>query len=105
MGLRLLMLGLMGLLLFLNFLLWASPEQGIQELRELQLAIQQQEAINQRLNQRNRGLAAEVHNLRDELDAIEERARVELGMIGQDETFFLLLDEFPPILPTAPPVE
>jgi len=104
-GLRLVMLTLMGLLLFLNFLLWARPDRGVQEMRSLQLAIAEQQAVNERLNRRNRGLEAEVMNLRHGLEAIEERARVELGMIREDETFFLILDELPPLLPPPSPLE
>lgn len=104
-GLRLVMLVLMGLLLFCNYLLWVRPDRGIQEMHRLQLAIAQQRETNAELDSRNRSLEAEVQNLREGLDAIEEHARVELGMIREDETFFLILDEFPPILPSPPPLE
>jgi len=104
-GLRLVMLGLMGLLLFINYLLWVQPGRGVQEMHRLQLAIAEQRSVNEALYSRNRSLEAEVQNLRQGLEAIEERARVDLGMIREDETFFLILDEFPPILPPSSPLE
>jgi cell division protein FtsB len=45
---------------------------------------------NERLEARNAGLAAEVKDLKQGFDAIEERARYELGMVRGDEVFFQL---------------
>jgi cell division protein FtsB len=42
---------------------------------------------------RNRLLRAEIIDLRQGLDAIEERARTEFGLIKKDETFILLIDD------------
>ena len=47
---------------------------------------------NQNLLTRNHALEAEVVDLKTGDAAIEERARSELGMIGQDETFFQIVD-------------
>lgn len=44
------------------------------------------------LQERNQALAAEVVDLKEGLDAIEERARDEMGMIKTDETFFQIID-------------
>ena len=51
---------------------------------------------NDRLEQRNRVLAAEVRALKTGLDAVEARARTDLGMIGEGETYYLVVDEPPP---------
>jgi cell division protein FtsB len=55
-----------------------------------ELAIQQ--GINEKLKERNRLLEIEVVDLKTGLEAIEERARSELGMIGEGETFYLIVD-------------
>lgn len=49
--------------------------------------LRQQQAVNQQLQARNAGLDAEVRDLKQGYDAIEERARFELGMVQQDEVF------------------
>jgi cell division protein FtsB len=58
-------------------------------LREL---VDQKIADNKRKKQRNEILKAEVLDLRNGLDAIEGKARNELGLIKKGETFFLVLD-------------
>ena len=47
---------------------------------------------NARLEARNGGVAAEVRDLKQGLEAVEERARNELGMVKQDEIFFQILE-------------
>ena len=47
---------------------------------------------NKRLNERNKSLAAEVQDLKQGLEAIEEKARGEMGMIKNDETFYQIID-------------
>ena len=51
------------------------------------------EELNRLTEARNAALDAEVHDLKNGVEAIEERARSELGMVRQDEIFFQLLDE------------
>jgi len=55
-------------------------------------AIAEQEAENEELRTRNKALEAEVQNLKKGLDAIEERARSELGMIKEGETFYRVIE-------------
>ena len=52
-----------------------------------------QRDANARLKARNAALDAEVRDLKQGLDAIEERARNELGMVRQDEIFFQVLED------------
>lgn len=52
----------------------------------------EQREVNRRFAARNASLDAEVRDLKEGLDAIEERARSELGMVKQDEIFFQVLD-------------
>jgi cell division protein FtsB len=67
--------------------LWLS-DGGIRKTRDLQVAVQEQTAENERLRLRNAALEAEVVNLKQGRAAAEERARTDLGMIGRRETFF-----------------
>jgi len=64
----------------------------VAELRQLeaQLAVQQQE--NQALRLRNDMLESEVLDLKNGLEAVEERARADLGMTRKDETFYMIIE-------------
>jgi cell division protein FtsB len=65
--------------------------------------LQAQRARNAALEARNANLAAEVKDLKQGLDAIEERARYELGMVKGDEVFFQFRNAAPaPVLPALP---
>ena len=59
---------------------------------EIDQQLTAQRQINQKLQNRNTILEAEVNNLKQGLDAIEELARNELGMIRKDEVFFQILE-------------
>jgi len=61
---------------------------SLQELNRLQDELRDSRSELIRLQNRNQGLRAEVEDLKQGLDAVEERARLELGMIGNDETFY-----------------
>ncbi len=67
--------------------LWLSDD-GFRKTRHLRDAVQRQLAQNQFLRDRNTSLEAEVINLKEGLEAAEERARTDLGMIGKNETFY-----------------
>jgi cell division protein FtsB len=79
------------LLLALQAKLWLG-EGGVLELRELRHTVVEREARLEQLARRNQQLAAEVADLQQGLDAIEERARTELGMIGRHEVFYLVVE-------------
>jgi cell division protein FtsB len=64
---------------------------GWLRVHELDAQVDAQREINVKLAGRNAMLNAEVLDLKQGYDAIEERARSELGMIRQDEVFFQLL--------------
>lgn len=80
------------LLLGLQYRLWFG-ENSLAHKVELEEEVEQQRARNDRLRKRNRILAEEVEGLRNDPEAIEARARIDLGMIMEGETFFLVLDE------------
>ena len=78
-------------LVLLQYRLWVS-DQGMREVSRLDAAIDAQRHANHEQSDRNRQLAAEVNNLKAGTAAIEERARSELGMIKDGETFYLVVD-------------
>jgi len=75
------------LLIFLQFKLWFG-EGGFREVARLETRVEAQRQQNTELLQRNAQLQAEVEDLRERLDAVEERARSELGLIKPDEQFY-----------------
>lgn len=93
---RFLTLCIVGLLVALQFRLWVG-DNGLAELRSLQSNVERQEATNQQLTQRNQLLRADITDLRNAQDAVEERARNELGLVQTDETFFRLVRLQPPV--------
>ncbi len=81
------------LLLFaaLQYRLWVG-ENSLAHIHRLKQDIVEQQRANQRLKDRNNVLAAEVLVLKSGLDAVEERAREDLGMIKENETFFMVIE-------------
>lgn len=80
------------ILLLLQYPLWLGKGSWLKvwDLNR-QVAVQQQ--INQQTQARNSLLDAEVHDLKQGTEAVEERARSELGMIKRDEVFYQILDK------------
>ena len=78
------------LLLTLQYQLWLG-EGSVRTLNRLELEVQAQRANNEGLEQRNTLVEIEVLDLKNGLEAVEERARSELGMIEKGETFYLLV--------------
>ena len=82
------------LLLITQYRLWWG-ENGLLEYWQTKALVSNLEANNQQLQKRNSRLDAQVQDLKSGLDAVAERARFDLGMIGKDETFFWLIGEPP----------
>jgi cell division protein FtsB len=80
------------LLLVLQYQLWFG-NNGLLRMWQLEAGVAQQKAQNASLDERNKALAAEVRDLKKGLEAIEERARSDIGMIKKDETFFQVVEE------------
>jgi cell division protein FtsB len=89
-------------LILLQYRLWIS-DQGLREVSRLQLAVDAQAKANHEQADRNRQLAAEVTDLKLGLTALEERARSELGMVRNSETFYQVVTAATPV-PAAPAV-
>jgi cell division protein FtsB len=91
---RWLLLLLLLLCVALQIKLW-SGQGGRADVHRLQARVEQQKAENAALQQRNEALAADVDDLKTGTDAIEEKARGELGMIKPGETFYQVVEEGP----------
>ncbi len=80
------------LLVAIQYPLWLGKGSWLR-VWEMSRLVDQQKEKNQQLAARNAGLDAEVRDLKQGTDAVEERARVELGMIKTNETFYQLIDK------------
>ena len=89
---RILLALLLVVLVALQFKMWFG-EGGYRDVQRLAQRVEQQARENEELAQRNRELQAEVEDLRQGLDAIEERARSELGLIKGDEEFYQVVPD------------
>ena len=78
-------------ILLLQVRLWVG-EGSLAQVWALEQSIAEQREENAELATRNERLYAEVRNLRNEQGAVEERARMNLGLIRDDETFFLVVE-------------
>ena len=80
------------LLVLLQIRLWhgngSVPDVwSLEEIKATQIA------ENEKLTERNLSLEAEVMDLKQGMEAIEERARSEMGMVGSGETFYIIVDK------------
>ena len=79
-------LGLLALLVLVQGELWFG-KNGIHRVMELQDRLQDQQDKNAAAHVRNEQLAAEVRDLKEGLEMVEESARAELGMVKPDEIY------------------
>ena len=84
----------LALIALLQYPLWLG-KGGWLKVWEYDRQLQQQKEVTQKLEIRNAGLDAEVRDLKQGYDAIEERARFELGMVRQDESFVQIPEKVP----------
>ncbi len=78
------------LIVLIQYPLWLG-KGGWMRVWEIDRQVTAQKQTNAKLDVRNKALDAEVRDLKQGSDAIEERARYELGMVKQDEVFFQVL--------------
>ncbi|HEX8009994.1 MAG TPA: cell division protein FtsB [Casimicrobiaceae bacterium] len=88
------------LILALQYPMWLGKGGWVQ-VGELNARVVAQRQTNAELKARNEALDAEVRDLKEGFEAIEERARSELGMIRQDEVFFQLPGDAPVASPSG----
>lgn len=99
---RLLAIILGALLLLIQYPLWLG-KGGMLRVWEMERQIEVQRESNGKLQMRNSALDAEVRDLKQGLEAVEERARSELGMIRKDEIFFQVIEaDAANVKPAAP---
>lgn len=83
--------GFLGIvLLTLQYQLWLG-EDSLRSLNFIEVELEAQRSNNEGLQARNKLVEIEVLDLKNGLEAVEERARSELGMIEEGETFYMIL--------------
>ena len=80
------------IIILLQFRLWFG-DGSVLEVREYRARIAELNKEEKRLRERNQALEAEVLDLKKGKEAVEERARRDLGMIREDETFFQVIEK------------
>ena len=85
---------LAGLLLALQYPLWLGKGSWAR-VWELDRSLAQQRLANAKLKARNEAIDADVKDLKQGMEALEERARIELGMIKKDEVFYQVVPAAP----------
>ena len=90
-GMKIILYILLGILIGLQYPLWLG-DGGALSLWKLKREIAAQQSENGKLRERNRALEAEVRDLKEGYEALEERARAELGMVRRGETFFQMIE-------------
>ncbi|MFK8030565.1 MAG: cell division protein FtsB [Gammaproteobacteria bacterium] len=91
-GRNLLVTLLLVVLAVLTYRLWLA-DNGYQEVRRLKQDIEVRQAEVEAKQKRNRELKADVKDLKEGVDAVEERARTELGMTRKGETFVQIVTD------------
>jgi len=89
---KLLAFALATLIALIQYPLWLGKGSWLR-VWEVDRQIRTQRETNRTLQARNAALDAEVSDLKQGFEAVEERARSELGMVKQDEIFFQILDQ------------
>lgn len=92
MTVRILTLMLFVLFGWLQFHLWFG-KNGMNEYFEVTAVVQSVSQANEKLQKRNLLMYAELADLKQGQEAVEERARNELGMVKTEETFFRIINE------------
>jgi len=77
-------------LIMLQYRLWFG-KNSVPDYLALKEEVNRQSADNEKLKQRNKILYADIDDLKSGVEAIEERARNELGLIKEGETFFRII--------------
>ena len=88
---RWLALILIALLIGLQIKLWIG-DGGMRDLRAIRARVAEQKAENAKLQQRNEALHADVEDLKHGRDAVEARARSQLGLIKPGEVFYQVVN-------------
>lgn len=93
---RVVTLILVGLLAVIHAELWFG-KGGVPRVWSLKSQVQSQQSINAEAQARNEQLEAEVRDLQEGLEMVEEKARTELGMVKPDEVYVQLTTRLPSV--------
>lgn len=80
------------ILALLQYRLWIGAGSW-EQIVSLNREIEEQSEVNSQLQSRNQRLVGEVESLKEGLDSVEERARNEMGLVKEGETFYQIVDE------------
>ena len=87
---RVLIVALVALFFYLQYVLWFG-DGGVSDNAGIQQHMQQLEQANQKITAKNKLIQTDIKDLRQGNQAVEERARQNLGMIKQNETFYRIV--------------
>ncbi|MFO7188949.1 MAG: cell division protein FtsB [Pseudomonadota bacterium] len=79
------------LIVLIQYPLWLG-KGGWLQVWKAERQVEAQKQLNDAMQARNDSLAAEVADLKQGLEAVEERARYELGFVKKDEVFFQIVE-------------
>ena len=99
---RVVTLILVALILLLQYPLWLG-KGGWFKVWEMSRQVEAKKKINEQTQARNAAVDVEVRDLKQGTEAIEERARSELGMVKRGEVFFQIVGDIPPMPSTSKP--
>ena len=88
------------ILVFLQYRLWIA-EGSLAEQNRLERQVEEQSAINQSLRERNAVLEREVLELQTGNRSVEQRAREQLGLVREGETFYQFVEKERPVAEEA----
>ncbi len=91
---RILAILFVALIVLIQAPLWIG-KGGWLRVAQLEESVEREKAKNGELEVRNAALAAEVRDLKQGTEAVEERARYELGLVKRDEVFFQIVEDKP----------
>ena len=91
-AMRWVIVALLLVFVWLQYRVWVG-EGSLAEVEGLKQEITRQTVELEQLRARNRALLAEVQNLKEGVEALEERARAELGMVKEGEVFYQVIEQ------------
>ena len=92
---KIIIAGLLTLVVLLQLTLWFGKD-GLGDLWAQKQSAEYIQKENHKLRQRNETLQAEVIDLKTKLNAVEERARTDLGLVKKGETFYQIIEDKSP---------
>ena len=92
MSMKVISLCLLGAIVYLSYDIWAG-RNGLKQYEDVSANLVKAQQQSAKLQDRNQAVIDELNDLKQGNTAVEELARTELGLIREDETFFLILGD------------